>query len=93
MHPHCGRCSQCIDRRFAILAAGLERFDPAEAYKVDLMYGQRKNVIDRENALSYMRSAQSYIGMSHIDLEQSLPQIARSVAHLNESEEKPASCG
>ena len=23
MYPHCGRCSQCLDRRFAILAAGL----------------------------------------------------------------------
>jgi 7-cyano-7-deazaguanine synthase in queuosine biosynthesis len=23
MHSHCGRCSQCIDRRFAVLATGL----------------------------------------------------------------------
>ena len=23
LHPHCGRCSQCIDRRFAMLASGL----------------------------------------------------------------------
>ena len=34
--PHCGYCSQCIDRRFAMLAAGQEHEDPAEAYKVDL---------------------------------------------------------
>lgn len=25
--PHCGCCSQCIDRRFAIFAAGLDRYD------------------------------------------------------------------
>jgi 7-cyano-7-deazaguanine synthase in queuosine biosynthesis len=30
-HIHCGRCSQCIDRRFAVLAADLARFDPEEA--------------------------------------------------------------
>lgn len=27
MAPHCGCCSQCIDRRFAIYAAELEQFD------------------------------------------------------------------
>lgn len=34
---HCGTCSQCIDRRFAILSANLEDHDPAEAYGVDLL--------------------------------------------------------
>lgn len=84
MHPHCGRCSQCIDRRFAMLAAGLAEFDPAEAYKVDLMDGQRKSVTDRENALSYVRSALSYEGISPAELEQEYSQITRSVAHLDE---------
>ncbi|HYG33894.1 MAG TPA: 7-cyano-7-deazaguanine synthase, partial [Clostridia bacterium] len=27
--PHCGTCSQCIDRRVGIVAAGAENFDPA----------------------------------------------------------------
>lgn len=27
MAPHCGCCSQCIDRRFAMYAAGLEEYD------------------------------------------------------------------
>ena len=56
-HPHCGRCSQCIDRRFAVLAAGLERFDPEEAYRVSLMADARHGAIDREIALSYLRNA------------------------------------
>ena len=43
LHPHCGQCSQCIDRRFAILAAGQEHEDPAEAYKVDLFLGERES--------------------------------------------------
>lgn len=40
-HTHCGTCSQCIDRRFAILAAGQESSDPGDAYKVDLLTGDR----------------------------------------------------
>ena len=36
LNPHCGKCSQCIDRRFAMIAAGQEHNDPDEAYKVNL---------------------------------------------------------
>lgn len=52
MLPHCGRCSQCIDRRFAVLAAGCARDDPAEMYGVDLLSGDRIGP-DRELALAY----------------------------------------
>ena len=86
-HPHCGRCSQCIDRRFAMFAAGLERYDPEEAYKVDLMDGLRENAVDREIALSYVRSAVAYENLSYTQLEQNHPEISRAVAHLDEPEE------
>jgi 7-cyano-7-deazaguanine synthase in queuosine biosynthesis len=37
LHTHCGRCSQCIDRRFATLAAGAtDEEDPSEMYKAAL---------------------------------------------------------
>ncbi|MCP4184313.1 MAG: hypothetical protein GY761_13525, partial [Hyphomicrobiales bacterium] len=81
-YPHCGRCSQCIDRRFAVIAAGLERFDPEEAYNIDLMTGQRANGVDKEVALSYVRSALAYEIMDQFDLEHRLPEINRVVAHL-----------
>src|SRR5215218_4696273 len=55
-HPHCGRCSQCLDRRFAILAAGQEQEDPEEAYKVDLFSGDRQPGLDQEMALAFVRS-------------------------------------
>ena len=53
LHPHCGQCSQCIDRRFAVLAASQEHEDPAEAYKVDLFTDKRPAGPDREMALGY----------------------------------------
>ena len=41
LHPHCGTCSQCLDRRFGILSAGLGHEDPAEGYKTDVLLGPR----------------------------------------------------
>jgi 7-cyano-7-deazaguanine synthase in queuosine biosynthesis len=57
LHPHCGQCSQCIDRRFAVLATGQSDADPSEAYAVDLFTGERPAGPDREMALAYVRSA------------------------------------
>src|SRR5690606_31489283 len=39
---HCGSCSQCLDRRFAILAAGLEAYDRGEDYRTDVITGARE---------------------------------------------------
>lgn len=83
-HVHCGRCSQCIDRRFAILAAGLERADPPEAYKVDLLEGARTDVRDREIGLSYMRNAQAFSHMTSADLERHFPSVLDAVRYLDQ---------
>ena len=53
-HTHCGRCSQCIDRRFAVLAAGAARHDPDDAYAVDLLTGERPPDQVRVFALAYV---------------------------------------
>ena len=60
---HCGRCSQCIDRRFAILCAGLAGEDPAEMYDVQLWTGARDDGVDRTMAESYVRTAAEIDGM------------------------------
>ena len=56
MHPHCGRCSQCIDRRFAVLAAGLADEDPEEAYKKQLFTDGRPEGPERELLLGCIRT-------------------------------------
>lgn len=33
MHPSCGVCSQCVDRQFAVRAAGLGYLDPDDMYR------------------------------------------------------------
>ena len=57
MQPHCGVCSQCIDRRFATLASGLEEFDPAERYETDIFTHALREGTARTMAYSYVRHA------------------------------------
>jgi hypothetical protein len=66
LHPHCGQCSQCLDRRFAILAAGQGQEDPGEAYKVDLFSGDRQPGPDRDMALAFVRSASKIDEMTDV---------------------------
>lgn len=54
---HCGVCSQCIDRRFGFLAAGLEDLDPAAKYAVDIFQDEIKEGNPRTMAVSYVRWA------------------------------------
>ena len=51
---HCGVCSQCIDRRFAVLATGMESYDPEDNYMCDLLLGDRGTGNDLRMALSYV---------------------------------------
>ena len=83
-YPHCGRCSQCIDRRFAALAAGLANEDPETDYRVDLMTGSRVRVDDRELALSYVRNAERYQHLTPELLEQHFPAVLDAVNSLGD---------
>ena len=57
LHTHCGTCSQCLDRRFAILAAGLEAEDPEEMYGTEVLVGARDGERSRTMALDWTRHA------------------------------------
>ncbi|WP_366192420.1 hypothetical protein [Meridianimarinicoccus marinus] len=57
LHTHCGTCSQCLDRRFAILAAGLEAHDFAEDYGTDVLFGARETTQSRTMAVEWTRHA------------------------------------
>jgi Queuosine biosynthesis protein QueC len=55
--PHCGECSQCIDRRFGVLGAGLETDDPEGQYRLKLLVDEWKAGEPRTLAESYIRFA------------------------------------
>lgn len=52
--PHCGVCSQCIDRRFATLAARMEEHDLPERYEVDIFRDSLAEGNQRTMAESYV---------------------------------------
>lgn len=79
---HCGLCSQCIDRRFGVLAAGMEEFDPAENYKCDLFLGDRSEGDDLRMALSYVRFFKSVRAMSRERFVVDLPEVVAALTHF-----------
>jgi hypothetical protein len=54
---HCGTCSQCIDRRIAILAAGQVAHDEEDDYVCNVFTGPRKEGYHRNMAVNYARHA------------------------------------
>lgn len=57
--PHCGGCSQCVDRRFSSVAAGLEEYDPAGRYGLDVFVAPLSEGEPRTVAESYVRFARA----------------------------------
>jgi hypothetical protein len=84
LHPHCGLCSQCVDRRVGVLAAGLERHDPIDGYKVELFRGRRPAGPDLEMGLAYVRSARHISRMSDVAFFSSFGEANRALAHFAE---------
>jgi hypothetical protein len=67
-----------------MLAAGLLDHDPAEAYRLDLMTGERKSPIDREIALSYVRNARFFEMATSDNLVKEFPAVVDAISHLGE---------
>jgi 7-cyano-7-deazaguanine synthase in queuosine biosynthesis len=79
---HCGVCSQCIDRRFGILAAGLTAQDPADNYVVDLFAGEHQPGPALTMMESYVLRAQKLATMSQQTFVSTYGQIFRAIPHL-----------
>jgi hypothetical protein len=78
LHTHCGVCSQCIDRRFAALAAGCtDNEDPEEMYGVDFLKGERSPGDDRTMVESYVRMAKQVKGMSELTFFSTFGEVHR----------------
>lgn len=56
-HTHCGACSQCLDRRFGILAAGLGKHEPDAIYETPVLTGARQGPRSKIMALEWTRHA------------------------------------
>jgi hypothetical protein len=63
--PHCGQCSQCIERRFATLSEDLRAHDPQESYRHDLLLDEWKENEPRALAENYVRFVVDLKNASH----------------------------
>jgi 7-cyano-7-deazaguanine synthase in queuosine biosynthesis len=57
---HCGCCFQCIDRRFASYAAGLDHIDNVGIYSKDVFIDPIDSQDTRTTALDYIRQAVNF---------------------------------
>lgn len=89
-HPHCGTCSQCIDRRFAVLAAGQEAHDPAPGYGVDLLLGERAAGEGRTMLAAYLELANQVERMSMLQFFERFGEASRVFRHAGNNAEATA---
>lgn len=57
LKPHCGVCTQCIDRRFAAVAADLEKHDLPARYELDVFSDAISKGEHRAHIENYVRHA------------------------------------
>jgi 7-cyano-7-deazaguanine synthase in queuosine biosynthesis len=82
---HCGKCSQCVDRRFGVLAAGMSEYDPAEGYSLDLFTGAHEPGPDLTLIECYVLRAQRLATMTQQSFVETYGQIFRAIPHLSGS--------
>jgi hypothetical protein len=80
--PHCGRCSQCVGRRFATLASKYQKDDPVDIYRVDLLTGERDDDKDRTLVESFMRNSHDMRDINEFELNGSHGEIIRVLRHV-----------
>jgi 7-cyano-7-deazaguanine synthase in queuosine biosynthesis len=82
-HPHCGRCSQCVDRRLTALAAGLDPCeDPPQIYASDVLTGARDGT-ELTQIERYLGTALQISGMSEPrEFVEVFPEVTRVIGHV-----------
>lgn len=81
LHTHCGTCSQCIERRIAILFNRLEEFDPEVMYQTKLFLDELKLKEDRMMVESYIRHARS---LEELDINSFYEQFPDGLSLIRE---------
>lgn len=81
--PHCGICSQCIDRRFAVLAAQAAQFEPEDRYRHKLLTDPRAEGESRIMLASYLETAQQVADMDVTAFYNRFGEAVRAFPYLN----------
>lgn len=79
---HCGLCSQCIDRRFGILAAGLGAYEAPDLYMNDLVLANRDDGDELRMALAYVTLFKKVGATPKERFLVDFPEIVSAVGHF-----------
>ena len=84
MHPHCGRCSQCVERRLVALAAGYgDNEDPPEMYGLKFLT-EALDADDRALVESYFETIKK---IQRLDTPTqfcvAFPELGRVINHID----------
>lgn len=86
MHPHCGACSQCIDRQFSFLGSGMAAHDSEDGYAIHLTNGEWTSEPARNLLLNWIAAAEKYADCRNkMEFLGSFGEAIRAVAPLMES--------
>jgi hypothetical protein len=92
LHTHCGVCSQCLDRRIAVLAAGADSYDPEEMYRVKLMTDPRPPGEARTMAECFVRAANEMSSMTEREFLGRFGEVSRIARALAGNADDNARC-
>lgn len=81
--PHCGVCSQCIDRRFAILAADAASYEPEDRYRHKLLTDPRDKGESRIMLASYLETALQVAAMDITAFYNRYGEAVRALPHID----------
>jgi DNA-binding CsgD family transcriptional regulator len=90
LHTHCGCCSQCIDRRLAVFAAGCVEYDPDEMYRVDVFTGERTEGKEITMGESYVRSMREMGTMTELQFFGKYGDVHRVIPYIGGQSDEAA---
>jgi len=82
--PHCGVCSQCIDRRVGMIAAGAADFDPEGSYEIDVFSDSLPKVVDKIMAAEFVNRAFELENFQNADeFIGEFPEVALALPYMD----------
>lgn len=83
MQPHCGVCSQCVDRRFSIAASNLENNDALDSYEKDIFQQHLEEGKETAYVEGYVRTAFEISEMNDIQFFSKYSEIYEVLDFIN----------
>lgn len=83
LQPQCGTCSQCIGRRFSVVAAGIEEHDKTEYYEKDVFLDSLDEGRETAFAEGYVRTAFEIDEMDDVQFFSRYPELEETVHFLD----------